>query len=402
MKLNSKRIKRKAISLNITTIFFVLLSGISFTFAWFAYNNVVHTGVEIGVSAWHIEFHDGVDEISYEVLIPINSFYPGVEKYSKTIEILNKGDIDAEFSYKISSLRILNDEYNTENQEELFDKLSQDFPFLFNVEVDSNYIAAGESILLNIVADWPLDSGNDVKDSQWGNAAYNFIKEEEIKSTEDKDYQIRSVIELVLELNTKQYIEENQNVTDNRYLYGNLYNFNINTLESCNIGESECYNFYVIDKNNLKSDTTVNFILNPQDYIIEGNYEAIYTNINAKLKLPTAKQILEAISRDIIDTNIVIPNISNRILGNVTYSNRSETILNEVAQKNGHIKFSNNYFNNLSSDICYWTSTSYNNVMNYAVKNDSENSIKLYGESKNSSCYFVPIIEITKEPYQNG
>ena len=51
----------------------------------------------------------------------------------------------------------------------------------------------------------------------------------------------------ILELNTKQYVEENKNVTDNRYLYGNLYNIKIETLSSCNIGEDNCYNFYVID-----------------------------------------------------------------------------------------------------------------------------------------------------------
>ena len=67
LKLNHKRIKRKAISLNITTIFFFLLSCVSFTFAWFAYSNVVHTELEIGVSAWHIQLKDGEEEISYEL-----------------------------------------------------------------------------------------------------------------------------------------------------------------------------------------------------------------------------------------------------------------------------------------------------------------------------------------------
>ena len=193
LKLNRKRIKRKAISLNITTIFFVLLSGISFTFAWFAYNNIVQTGVEIGVSAWHIELRDGEEELSYEVLIPINEFYPGVDKYTKTIEILNKGDIDAEFGYSINTLRILNEEFEIENQEELFDNLAQNYPFLFNIEVDSNFVGTGESILLNIVADWPLDSGDDLQDSKWGNDAYNFIQEEKAKAENDPEYKIHSV-----------------------------------------------------------------------------------------------------------------------------------------------------------------------------------------------------------------
>lgn len=400
LKLNHKRIKRKAISLNVTTIFFFLLSCISFTFAWFAYNNVVQTSVEIGVSAWHIELNDGTEELSYEVLIPIESFYPGVDKYIKTIEIINKGDIDADFGYKISALRILDEEFNIDNQEELHDKLAQDYPFLFNIELDSNYIAAGESILLNIVADWPLDSGDDHKDTMWGKKAYEFVQEEKRKNSEDANYQVRSVIEIMLELNTKQYIEENLDITDNRYLYGNIYNFNIETLEECNIGENNCHNFYVIDKNNLMSDSTVKFILSPNDFIARGNYQYVQTLETDNLKLPTANQILMAISRDIIDTNIVIPNISERTLGNIMYDNRSEKILNEISIKKGYIKFNNNYFHSLASNECFWTSTQYNENMNYAIINNDESTIKLYGENVNSECLFIPIIEITKEPIE--
>ena len=123
MKLNRKRIKSKIIGFNFTALFFFSLSCISFTFAWFAYNNVVKSKIEIGVSAWHIELHDGDEEISYEVLVPINEFYPGIKTYTKTIEILNKGDIDAQFDYKISKLRIFDEEFNIDNQEEIFDSL---------------------------------------------------------------------------------------------------------------------------------------------------------------------------------------------------------------------------------------------------------------------------------------
>lgn len=402
MKLNHKRIKRKIIGLNFTALFFFLLSSISFTFAWFVYSSVVQTEIEIGVTAWHIELRDGEDEISYELLVPINEFHPGMKKYIKNIEILNKGDIDAEFSYNITSLRIFDQNFSTENQEELQDKLAQTYPFLFNIEVDSSFVGKGESVMLNIVADWPLDSGDDEKDSLWGNDAYNFNQAELAKSKENPDYKVRPFIEIALELNTKQYVEENEEVTDNRYLSGNLYNFNIETLSSCNIGEDKCYNFYVIDKNSLISDDKVKLILNPRNYIQEGTYEYVSEYVTDNLKLPTAQEIMYAISRDIIDTNIVVPNpnISNRILGNIEFGERKTDILNNVASRNGHIEFSKNYFNNLSSDTCYWTSTEYNENMNYAVKNNDEETIKLYGENKNSNCLFVPVIEIEKEPYQ--
>lgn len=396
MKLNRKRVKKKIISFNFTALFFFLLSCISLTFAWFAYNNVVKTNIEIGVSAWHIELKDGEEEISYELLVPINEFYPGIDKFTKTIEILNKGDIDAEFSYNISSLRILDEEYIIDNQPEIFDKLAHEYPFLFNIEVDSNFLASGESIMLNIVADWPLDSGNDLLDSKWGNDSYNFIEQEKNKKLENPDYEIRSVIEIMIELNTKQYVEDNKEITDNRYLYGNVYNYDINSITPCNTGAS-CYNFYVIDKNNLISNDRVKLMMSSTYNINSGSYNYIKSLETEKLKLPTAELILEGISRDIFDTNIVMENISKRIVGNITYNNRNITLLNSIASENGYIEFNANYFNHLTSDECYWTNTPYNDNMMYAIKRENLNTVKLYGENINSNCKFIPVIEIVKE-----
>lgn len=396
MKLNRKRIKKKIISFNVTAFFFFLLSCISLTFAWFAYNNIIQTSIEIGVTAWHIELRDGDEEISYELLVPIKEFYPGVDKYTKSIEILNKGDIDAEFSYSITKLRILEEEFEIENQVELHDKLAHEYPFLFNVEIDSNFIAAGESIMLNIVADWPFDSGDDVMDTKWGNDAYDFVTKEEQKKLEDPDYEIRSVIEIALELNTKQYIEEDTHITDNRYLYGNVYNYDINTLTPCDSGEF-CYNFYVVDKNNLLSDNTVKLMLSPENSIDYGNYDYIKSISTSQFMLPSAEFILEGITRDIFDTYIILPNVSKRIVGNVSKENRKTSLLNDISNKNGHIEFNHNNFHQFASDECYWTSTEYNSTNAYAIKTENDNTIKLYGENKNSNCNFIPIIEVPKE-----
>ena len=397
MKLNRKRIRKKIVGFNFTALFFFLLSCISFTFAWFAYSNVVKSNIEIGVSAWHIEFSEEIDELSNEIPIEINSFYPGSNKYTKAIEIYNKGDIDAEFSYKINYLRIFEEEFNVDNQMELTDQLSHTYPFTFNIINDSDFIKANESIIFNITAEWPLDSGNDIKDGKWGNDAYKFINSENKKAEQDPTYEIRSVIEIVIELNTKQYTEENDNITDNRFLYGNVYNFNIDNLENCNIGDVDCYNFYVIDKNNKLNNNTVNFIIDVNSNIGAGTYEEVISMSNDKYKIPKTEQILNAISSDIIDSTIVLPNISERVVGNVSYDKRAINLLNDVASKKGYIKFNKSYFNNLASDNCYWTDIEYDNEKAYAIINLNETSIKLYGEFKNSTCKFVPIIEINKD-----
>jgi len=396
VKLNRIRIRKKIISFNLTSFFFLILSCISLTFAWFAYQSVIKTNLEIDVSAWNIEI-TGLAENKNELEIHLDNFYPGVEKYIKTIQIYNKGDIDAVFNYKINYLRILDEEFDVTNQEELYDKLAHDYPYLFNIRKDASFIAAGDSINLNIVMEWPLDSGDDELDSEWGKKAYQFNNEEKQKKELDKNYEIRSVIELVLELSSMQYIEEeNPIMTDNRYLVGNSYGFKLDTLESCILGSTDCFEFYVIDENNLTSNETVNFILSPTNNIGSSTFYDINSHVTENLKIPTAEQLLKTISTDIIDTNIISSSISNRILGNVSYDNRANTKLTEISSKNNKINFNINTFDYLNSNNCYWTSTAYNETKGYAIKNINNSTISLYGENKDTICNIVPVITVNK------
>jgi hypothetical protein len=169
----------------------------------------------------------------------------------------------------------------------------------------------------------------------------------------------------------------------------------------CNVGEDDCYNFYVIDKNNKLSDEVVTFIIDSNSTIGAGTYSEVMNMSSDKYKVPKTEQLLEAISIDIVDSTIVLPNISERIVGNVSYNGRTINILNNVSSKKGYIKFNKNYFNNLSSSTCYWTSMEYDSEQAYAISNLDNNSIKIYGENKDSICKFIPIIEINKNKIIN-
>ena len=67
-----------------------------------------------------------------------------------------------------------------------------------------------------------------------------------------------------------------------------------------------------------------------------------------------------------------------------------------LSSLNGYIKFNSEYFNHLFSEKCYWTSTTYNDSMAYAINKQDDNFLRLYGENKETSCVFVPVIEIIK------
>lgn len=396
MKLNKIRIGKKIISFNLTSFFFLILSCLSLTLAWFAYTSVVKNNLEIDVSAWNIEIA-GLASNKNELEIHLDNFYPGVDKYIKTIQIHNKGDIDAIFDYEINYLRILDNEFDVTNQEVLYDQLAHSYPFVFNIRKEASYVAQQDSINLNIVMEWPLDSGNDKLDSEWGNKVYEFKKTEKQNKENNSNYEIRSVIKLVLELNAQQYIEEeNPIIVDNKYLTGNTYGFKLDTLENCIIGSENCSEFYVIDDNNLTTDETVNFILDANNSIGTSNFNNLSTYITDNLKIPTAEQLLKTISTDIIDTNIISNSTSNRALGYISYNNRSLTKLQEISSQNKQINFNRHTFNYLESNDCYWTSTSYNDTLGYALKNKDSNTISMYGENKNTTCQIVPVITINK------
>ena len=52
------------VKLNLMSVFFIALSFISITFAWFAYSGLAKVSTDIGVSAWYIQFKQGETDVS--------------------------------------------------------------------------------------------------------------------------------------------------------------------------------------------------------------------------------------------------------------------------------------------------------------------------------------------------
>ena len=89
MKINKDRIRKKLVKFNLTSIFFFILSLVSTTFAWFAFSNVVNNNLEIEVKAWDVNITEGENNVSNEIGIKVESFHPGSETTTKTININN-------------------------------------------------------------------------------------------------------------------------------------------------------------------------------------------------------------------------------------------------------------------------------------------------------------------------
>ena len=161
------------LKLNLMSLFFVAISFVSITLAWFAYSGLSSATVDVDIKAWNIEFKNGEQVVSNEIVISLSDIHPGMDTEFKDVDISNLGDSDAQISYNIKSVRVLSEVLTNNSNEELIDKLSHDYPFHINMNLDKDYaLAHGDNSKFNVSISWPLDSNNDELDSEWGNKAY--------------------------------------------------------------------------------------------------------------------------------------------------------------------------------------------------------------------------------------
>lgn len=387
LKLNIQRLMKRLKKLNFATIFFFLLSLVSTTFAWFAFRNVVDNDMNIGIKAWQIDIDAGGDGDNNIIDISTNEFYPGGESTFKTIILSNSGDLSAQVSYKIKKLRILDEEFDVSNQELIFDQLSQTYPFTINFSLSDTYIDLNNTAEFSYSIEWPLDSGDDEADAEWGMKAYDFITSEQDKKEADSSYEMLKCIDIQVELVVEQFVDTGSNLPDENYVFGKEAYLNFETFESCLIGEENCHTFTVVEKGNLTTSQTVRMLASPnQDFSIV-SYNDLEDNI---VDLST---VLNLISSDVVDTKVVVPGLSDRILGNVYDFTLYNNVLNRIKEKNGYIVFSKDTFDLLKSDECYWVYDENHSKM--AVKNLDDNLIKLYFEEDNM-CKKVPMYDVMK------
>ena len=368
--------------LNFTSVVFLVLSLISSTFAWFAFNNIVNHDMNIDIKAWKVDISEGDSVITNKVDINLDSFHPGIDDVSKTVTIANEGDISANVSYKINYLRILDKEYDISDQDLLLDQLAQDYPFTINFSLGKTYLEVSDETQFTYYVSWPLDSGDDGLDAKWGNEAYDFIIEETKKHNQDNSYAIRDCISVEVELVVEQFVGEDGDKPDEAFTFGS-YKYLTASGADCEMGDSGCYKFYVIEKENIVSDKEVLMMADPSQYFTSGTYDSgIYIDSSI---------IFNLISQDLSNTKIKREGLSDRALGyNSTYD--SDDALYDMLE-DGYVEFSSLEFSVLNSGECYWISDP--NVDNLAIKHLEGNKAKVYYENS-TTCKVVPFMEYTK------
>lgn len=416
--------KHKAyIKINIISLFFIALSSISVTLAWFAYSGLAKVSTEIDIQAWLIEFEKNDKTVSNDIVISLNDIYPGMGTVHQSIKVKNKGDSNAKLSYTIQSARILNEELDIKNieQDYLNDKLSHSYPFSINVDLSNNFVLEkGGEAEFEMSVSWPLDSAN-VKindneidsnkiDSEWGNLAYQFELDEAKKNQEDPTYQIRPSIKIVISAKAEQITGSDES-PDINYPLGKLVLYDVKNNTKCQQLGGSCIITHVVDLNNKIGDKTVTLLPDLLGTYASGEYddyesllEETILDWNVNVRRLQIDDILKIISKDINKSLIVREGLSNKIIGYLNYGNRVDNIINATVPYNGYYRFSNTEYTYLVTNKCYWLNKEYDTTKAFALTKIDEDSSKIYGEEKNASeeelnkkCSVVPIILAPKK-----
>lgn len=415
MKLNKKT--KLYLKLNLVSIFFVVVSFISVTLAWFVYSGLSTASTEVNVKAWYIELEKDGEVTSNNIVISLDDIYPGMQPIEEEIKISNLGDSYAQVKYEIVEARILGDEKDhyiindTLPSETVEDKIAHEYPFHINIDLSKRFIVASgaDFATFKVSISWPLDSGCedcDERDSQWGTAAYKFKDAELDKKELDNSYQIRAAIKLDMKLTAEQYVKEDT-TSDIDYRLGNEILYDVSLNKRCLKEGGTCLRTNVIDVNNTIGDDTVTLLPKVSKSSKTGTFDSVETkykeqieNWTVESRVLNVKDVLRVISKDIKESVLVSPNASDLIIGNLSYGTRIDTVISNVkdatvvideVECNGYFKFLNKftYFNNTE---CYWLADEFDANKGFAIAPFDESAMKIYGEPKVSECKVIPVI----------
>ena len=164
-----KRLRRR-------TLFFLILTLMANTFAWFIYSNKVSNNITTGVKSWKINFkQDGVDIVN-NVEFKIDSIYPGMPDYTNSLSITNIGETAANISYEVEEIKILDEFYNSDmySSTDLINRLKDNYPIKMNFSINNQEVGTGQTSEFTFSLVWPYESGHDEADTYWGKKSASF------------------------------------------------------------------------------------------------------------------------------------------------------------------------------------------------------------------------------------
>lgn len=124
------------------------------SFAWFVFMTNGQGHIDADVVEWDIAFIN--EESQVELIdIKIDDLYPGMPDFNHEVEVRNKSDLNATFSYEVEEVIVFGEHYSYEN---LLNIANSDLPFKITFSYESDKINAGDTMKFKVNLTWPFES----------------------------------------------------------------------------------------------------------------------------------------------------------------------------------------------------------------------------------------------------
>lgn len=186
----------KKVKLRTLILLIILLSFNSY--AWFIYATKVSGGMNAHITSWNVKFKAGEEEITTNVVFDVDKIYPGMEDQTKTLTAYNEGEMVAQLSYDIKSIRILDTTYTATEDftTSQIEETLQTYPFKLTFTIDnSNLNSENGSSDFVILLRWDFESGDDALDTAWGERAYEYNRTHPGESSIHAEIEVRATQE---------------------------------------------------------------------------------------------------------------------------------------------------------------------------------------------------------------
>ena len=170
--------KRKKIikKVKFKTLFLLMITLASNSFAWFIYTTKVSSNISAKVREWNVSFDVNGENVEKTIEINIDSLYPGMTTYTQTLTASNSGEARAQISYEGIRANILGDDLTGMNYSDIqiINYLRSYYPFSIDFHVSNDIVQSNSEETITISVSWPYESGQDEEDTKWGNLAYTY------------------------------------------------------------------------------------------------------------------------------------------------------------------------------------------------------------------------------------
>ena len=170
--------KRKKIikKVKFKTLFLLMITLASNSFAWFIYTTKVSSNISAKVREWNVSFDVNGENVEKTIEINIDSLYPGMTTYTQTLTASNSGEARAQISYEVIRANILGDDLTSMNYSDIqiINYLRSYYPFSIDFHVSNDIVQLNSEETITISVSWPYESGQDEEDTKWGNLAYTY------------------------------------------------------------------------------------------------------------------------------------------------------------------------------------------------------------------------------------